>query len=65
MNFDRWAVLFSSVNEDLLDLLLGPKRYYRFLENRLTDFIGFEAEDPNVTRKTPVQKAQAGIMEAA
>jgi len=65
MTFDRWAVLFSSIAEDLLELLAGPKRYYRYLESRLTEFIRFEAEDPNVTRKTLLQKAQAGIMEAA
>jgi hypothetical protein len=65
MNFDRWAVLFSSICENLLELLVGPKRHYRYLENRLTEFIRFEAEDPNVTRKTLVQRAQAGIMEAA
>lgn len=65
MNFDRWAVLFSSICEDLLELLVGPKRYHRYLEYRLTEFIRFEAEDPSVTRKTLVQKAQAGIMKAA
>jgi IS4 transposase len=62
MNFDRWAVLFSSISGDLLELLIGPKRYYRYLERRLTEFIRFEAEDPNVRRKTLVQNAQIGKM---
>jgi hypothetical protein len=33
MNFDRWAVLFSSMCENLLELLVGPKRYQMRLNN--------------------------------
>jgi hypothetical protein len=65
MNFDRWAVLFASISGDLLELLVGPKRYYRYLERRLTEFIRFEVEDPNVSRKTLVQNAQIGRMGGA
>jgi hypothetical protein len=65
VTFERWAILFSSISGDLLELLIGPKRYYRYLERRLTEFIRFEAEDPNVTRKTLIQKAQIGIMGSA
>jgi len=57
--------LFTSIAGDLLELFIGPKRYYRYLERRLTEFIRFEAEDPNLTRKTLVQKAQIGVMQAA
>lgn len=62
VNFDRWSILFSSICADLLDLLVGPKRYYRYLERRLTEFIRFEVQDPNVSRKTLIQKAQIGVL---
>jgi putative transposase len=65
MTFDRWSILFFGIAMDLLELLIGPKRYYRYLETRLTEFIRFEVQDPNVKRKTLIQKAQIGVLQRA
>jgi hypothetical protein len=65
MTFDRWSILFSGIATDLLEPLIGLKRYYRYLETRLTEFIRFEAKDPNVKRKTLIQKAQIGVLQRA
>ena len=58
--FDRWALLFATIADDLLAMLLSRHdRLHRI--RRLERFLRAEACDPNRTRISLPHKAQVGI----
>jgi hypothetical protein len=62
---DRWAVLFSVVAHDVLDLLVGPARYRPFIARRLDRLLRHEAPDPNRRRLPLPVRAQQGLRATA
>ena len=58
--FDRWAVLFTAISRDLLDLIVGPISQRAFIAVRLRRFLLHEARDPNRRRLLLPVRAQLG-----
>ena len=57
---DRWAVLFTTISRDLLDLVIGPTSQRSFIAVRLRRFLLHEAPDPNRRRLLLPVRAQLG-----
>src|SRR5450432_3979763 len=57
---DRWAVLFTAISRDLLDLVIGPTSQRSFIAVRLRRFLLHEAPDPNRRRLLLPVRAQLG-----
>jgi len=58
--FDRWAVLFSALSRDLLDLTVGPISQRAFIAGRLRRFLLHDAPAPNRRRLLLPVRAQLG-----
>ena len=61
---DRWAVLFTTISRDLLELVVGPTSQRSFIAVRLRRFLLHEAPDPNRRRLLLPVRAQLGQFEA-
>jgi len=62
---DRWAVLFTAVAQELLELLVGPPGRRCLLALRLRRLLLHEARDPNRRRLLLPVRAQLGQMKVA